>query len=317
MVDQLVIGTAHAPEQLRQCLERELAEFARHAAGRGAGAVPPQFTEHARGTWTFFACRLPLPAGRGRGPARGGHDGGREGEAIRHELRSRLARALTAYIHEEHRVHLMQRLIARRYAHLAPDERQAVLRHARERLAGLSTRDRELRRLLAERLEAYLERAEILLVEGFLRFRCREYVEELEHVVDRSVDEFLLDREYRDFVRLLKQFVDVQPPRFRVVHVLVEPSGAFRLVDEGGQPVEMPGGASTAAPADIAVTDPEDLLLSALITVGAERFVLHPRGRLRDDTLETLDQVFAGRVETCGGCERCRPRSRRPVTPGP
>lgn len=319
MVDQLVIGTAQASEPLRRRLERELAGFARDAAGSRAGLGPPQLTQHQRGSWVFFVCRLAAEPAGGRLPARAGREAGPEDDTPRLQFRDRLARGLAAYIQEEHRLYLMQRLLARRYPHLVPDERQAVLGYARARLESQPGRERQRQRLVGDRLAAYLRRAEVVLVEGFLRFRCREYVEELEQVVERAVDEFLLDREYRDFVRLLKQFVDVQEPRLGVVHVLMDPAGPFRLVDDSGRPVDVPAGASPLAPAgpDADAGDADDLLLSTLITVGAQRFVLHARGPLPAETAEMLEQVFAGRVETCGGCERCLPRSRRPVTPGP
>lgn len=317
MLDQLVIGTAQAAASLRQRLERELSGLAREAAGQQAGPGSPRLTQHERGPWVFFVCRLESASAGGRGAGRGGRESGPEEGAPRPGLRDRLARVLAAYIHEEHRLCLMQRLLARRYTHLAPDERQAVLGYARARLESQPGRERERRRMVGDRLAAYLQGAEVVLVEGFLRFRCREYVEELEQVVDRAVDEFLLDREYRDFVRLLQQFVDVQEPRLGVVHVFVDPSGPLRLVDEGGRPVDVPAGASPLAPAEADAGEADDLLLSALVTVGARRFVLHARRPLGAETAEMLEQVFAGRVETCKGCERCRPRSRHPVTPGP
>ena len=328
MLDQLVIGTAQPPDPLRHRLEQELAAFTPCALA--AGAQPPQLSEHRRGAWAFLVLRWPPAATRPRSSPRGrGAAAGAEApdaDPLRRDWRGRLVRVLTAYIHEEHRWNLMQRLMTRRYGHLAPDERLSALEYARRQLAA-GPREGELRHLLARRLDAYLAGAALVLVEGFLRFRCREYVEALELAVDRAVDEYLLDREYRDFVRLLRQFVDVQVPRLDVVHVLVEPSGAFRLVDDAGHAVPVPadgvgtGGAGGAGPGgEGGAADPEDVLLSALITVGARRFVLHlpgSRTRLRDDTRETLEQVFGSRVEHCPGCPRCRRRSRRPVTPAP
>ncbi|HEY8488658.1 MAG TPA: putative sporulation protein YtxC [Thermaerobacter sp.] len=234
---------------------------------------------------------------------------------------ARVVRALVAYIHDEHRWHLMQRLVTRRYAHLTPEERAQALAYARRHLAATPARDGELRHRLGRQVAAYLEGAGLLLIDGFLRFRCRDYVEALEVAVDRAVDEYLLDREYRDFVGLLRQFVDLQVPRLEVVHVVVEPSGAFTLSDEEGRPVSLPPGEGWApAPGDGVAPDAGDALLSALVTVAARRFVVHLRRRgqgLAGETRDMLEQVFGHRIEVCGGCARCRSRQRRPAVPAP
>ncbi|WP_207635422.1 putative sporulation protein YtxC [Thermaerobacter subterraneus] len=237
------------------------------------------------------------------------------------DWRARVVRAIVAFIHDEHRWHLMQRLVARRYAHLAPDERHQALAYARRHLATAPARDGQLRYQLSRQVAAYVEGAGLLLVDGFLRFRCRDYVEALELAVDRAVDEYLLDREYRDFVRLLRQFVDLQVPRLDVVHVVVEPSGAFTMTDEQGRAVSLPPGeAWVAGPGEGVAPDPGDALVSALVTVAARRFVVHLRRRnqgLGGDTRDMLEQVFGNRVEVCTGCTRCRPRQRRPAAPAP
>ncbi|ADU50937.1 Sporulation protein YtxC [Thermaerobacter marianensis DSM 12885] len=261
------------------------------------------------------------PAGPGGPPGTAPADPPDETAPLRRDWAARVVRAVVGYIHDEHRWHLMQRMLARRYAHLAPGERQQVLAYARRHLAAAPARDAQLRQLLSQRTAAYLEAAELLLVDGFLRFRCREYVEALEVAVDRAVDAYLLDREYRDFVGLLRQFVDLQVPRLDVVHVVVEPSGRFAMTDEAGQPVPLPPGEGGAAgPGAGVAADPGDALLSALVTVGAHRFVVHLRRRaqgLPPDTREMLEQVFGDRVQLCPGCARCRPRARRREAPAP
>ncbi|HEY8416034.1 MAG TPA: hypothetical protein VIK99_09725, partial [Thermaerobacter sp.] len=157
MLDQLVIGTAQAAASLRQRLERELSGLAREAAGQQVGPGSPRLTQHERGPWVFFVCRLESASAGGRGAGRGGRESGPEEGAPRPGLRDRLARVLAAYIHEEHRLCLMQRLLARRYTHLAPDERQAVLGYARARLESQPGRERERRRMVGDRLAAYLQ----------------------------------------------------------------------------------------------------------------------------------------------------------------
>ncbi|QIA26804.1 hypothetical protein DYI95_004095 [Thermaerobacter sp. PB12/4term] len=289
--------------------------------GNGAAGAPSRPGGDPNGVAAAEWVTTP-PAGTGAGPAgRGESVPASEADPLFRDWRARVVRAIVAFIHDEHRWHLMQRLVTRRYAHLAPDARHQALAYARRHLAAAPARDGQLRYQLSRQVAAYVEGAGLLLVDGFLRFRCRDYVEALELAVDRAVDEYLLDREYRDFVRLLRQFVDLQVPRLDVVHVVVEPSGAFTMTDEQGRAVSLPPGeAWVAGPGEGLAPDPGDALVSALVTVAARRFVVHLRRRnqgLGGDTRDMLEQVFGNRVEVCTGCTRCRSRQRRPAAPAP
>ena len=59
-------------------------------------------------------------------------------------------------------------------------------------------------------------------MEGFIRFRLKDYIEELKYIIDGSVDELLIDREYNEFIKLLRYFVEIQEPKVEEVHVLLE-----------------------------------------------------------------------------------------------
>jgi hypothetical protein len=47
-------------------------------------------------------------------------------------------------------------------------------------------------------------------LDGFLSFRLKEYRGRLAEVVDKAVDEYMMDMEYKEFIRVLRYFVDVQ-----------------------------------------------------------------------------------------------------------
>ena len=69
-----------------------------------------------------------------------------------------------------------------------------------------------------------------IVIEGFIRFRLKEYIGELKEAADRAVDDFNR-KEYREFVQLLKYFVDIQESKIDTVHVLINDDGVFKLCD--------------------------------------------------------------------------------------
>lgn len=54
----------------------------------------------------------------------------------------------------------------------------------------------------------------------------------MEEIIDNAVDDFLIEREYKEFIRLLKYFVEIQDPKFNVVHVVMEYDDNYMLLDE-------------------------------------------------------------------------------------
>ena len=48
----------------------------------------------------------------------------------------------------------------------------------------------------------------------------KDYIEQLEESVDKAIDEYLMDKEYREFIKLLRHFVDLQEPKRDVVNIV-------------------------------------------------------------------------------------------------
>ena len=59
----------------------------------------------------------------------------------------------------------------------------------------------------------YLSQNNCINIDGFINFRLQDYIEDLNKVIEQAVDELLLEKEYQEFIMLLKYFVDIQEPR--------------------------------------------------------------------------------------------------------
>jgi len=223
-----------------------------------------------------------------------------------------VANALSDIILGDWRKALLRKIIRTNYYYFDEEEQEHILKHAASTLeegrvpGGNGSSSFNCKQSIRHKILDYLTAHDQLVVDGFITFRLKEYMEELEDAVDRAVDDFLLEREYKEFIRLLKHFVDVQEPTVDQVHVLLSNSGTFSLVDDQNQVlnreylkdfvVEMTDG-------DI---NYEDLLISALVTIAPRKIVIHcPPDRQGSDAVVTVNNVFAGRVTLCQGCSRC------------
>lgn len=163
---------------------------------------------------------------------------------------------------------------------------------------------------IQQRLADYLQRHDSVVVDGFVTFRLKDYVEELALAVDRAVEDFLLEREYREFIGLLRHFVTNHAERPTVAECILAADGMFRLEDERGRVLAPDVVDDLAMGPGRGEVAPEDLVVSALITVAPRRVRLHlPDGAtpLSGDAIDSLREVFFGQVDICAGCSRCRP----------
>ncbi|MDA8442619.1 MAG: putative sporulation protein YtxC [Peptococcaceae bacterium] len=163
---------------------------------------------------------------------------------------------------------------------------------------------------LVQKLLEYLEISNKLILDGFIKFRLKEYQEELQTAIEVAVDEFMVEKEYLEFVRLLRYFVDIQEPKIDTLHVLVKKSGGFQLFDENRQFITNDYFEDFATDlVDNEITY-EDLLISALITIAPKFVVLHTPQFKESETIRTIRNVFDERVSNCQGCALCNSETR-------
>jgi putative sporulation protein YtxC len=274
-VERVVVGVSE-PDGIQLDLRRALEPLAaRGAAVSVAGAE--------RGGVHFVDCRAePAPA------------------APASDFREAVASALAAWVVTAHEGRRLRRLVASRYGYLEPPWQTAILERA-ERALGAGDGDRAAARFDRVRaaLRSYLDGHELVLVEGFVTFRLKGYLEELALAVDRAADELAAERELRAFLSLLRRLVGARSARPGACECVVGPDGAFSLEDADGRVMAL--GAPGGGP------DWEDRLLSALVAAAPRHLRLHLRrgAAVSPYALEAMRAVFLGAVELCPGCGRC------------
>ncbi len=272
----LAIGTAienqSATEQLAHCLktgglEIELANL---------------------GQWIFLGCKL---AG---------------GELVESNLlRSFVADAVAELLVNQQQKELATKILRHHYRGFTPSERESIINRSIEILnldpetgEEDTRRQRQRRNLVYARLMECLAGRPQIVLEGFVRFRLKEYYRELKLAVDLAVEEHTQDQEYQDFISLLRSFVEIQPPQFQLIHV-IDQGNEYLLLDE--LEAEL---APEFLEEPLPGMEPEDSLLSNLITLAPQAIVLHFSAK--KEIGQTIIQVFEEHVSICQGCNLCR-----------
>jgi len=275
------IGAAHHQELLKNQLDREL----RALESRG---LKIRLQEKPLGWLTFLNCSI---SGSGK---------------METVIRRRVAGVITDLILNNWEATLLQHIIRENYYYFNEDEKGTIFDYARKKLNVCGYSRKHSRVLILRRLTEYMEANNNINIDGFIRFRLKDYVNELYDVADQAADDFIMDREYQEFIELLKYFVEVQDPKAELVNVVLKPNGAFKLFDEHEQVINSDYLEEFMLNITENEINYEDMLISALITVAPKNIVFHPgSGTMPRNTVDTVSSVFGGRVTVCDGCPLC------------
>lgn len=214
-----------------------------------------------------------------------------------------LSPVLADYLMNAYEGMLLNRVAKRNYGYLRPDERREIIILAQKKLKEndqnfFDTVIRIRRRnLVTRKLADFLNQSNHIILEGFVTFRMQEYVKELEEIVDWAVRQYLVEKEYQEFIRLLSCFVQMQKPKFQCVHVIAEKDSSFSIYDENMERISDQWFHDLAEDQTDGVIKEEDLLISFLISAAPKQVIVHNASEITNkELLETVQQVFAGRV---------------------
>lgn len=227
-------------------------------------------------------------------------------------LKTYISNALADYIIRQYEERLLTRIINGNFCYFNAGERKEILGRA---LNIIRNEDKTFinslfqirrRNVIIRRLMDYFDNSNNIILDGFVNFRLKEYIKDLEDVVDKAVDDFLMDREYREFIRLLRYFVDIQEPKIDTVHVIVGYDNRYTLLDGSKKEITNECIQEYVNEISEGEINYDDLLVSSLITFAPRKIVIHCTGQIRNkELMETIKNVFAGRVVMCQGCDIC------------
>ncbi len=188
------------------------------------------------------------------------------GPAAKKSSCSQVGRILAEYTLTEQEPQMLCEYYRKECGLKDPVELDALIAEAVALLDG-QAREKRLRKLAA-RFAAFLEESERVHVDGFIRFRLKDYLAEVLEAAETAWEEKKLERQYEEFMELLRSLADWQEPGISVVHVLHGGGHAFRLLDENMRPLQ--GGAS-----DGEQNGEENELVSRLLSVSPEQVHIH------------------------------------------
>lgn len=151
----------------------------------------------------------------------------------------------------------------------------------------------------------YLHENKKVILQGFVDFRISPYIKSLDYATDISVNNFIIEREYNEFISLLKLYIHSKPSSRKIIHLIYINKESI-LLDENKNIIPMfENNFDSKYLSDISFSS-NDITLNTLLNIIPKELHIHLISDEDDEFIETLKLIFEDRIQICTDCNICR-----------
>ncbi len=149
-----------------------------------------------------------------------------------------------------------------------------------------------------------------LYLKGFITFRLKKYITILEKIVDDAVKQYLIEKEYNEFVSLLKIYIKSEESKIDLVHLIYTPESKQIkpiLLDKNKNNIKIDINLLNAKYLSDISFSSSDMILNTLLNLLPKKIYIHLLSdNYKDEFISTLELIFDNRVTICKDCDICR-----------
>ncbi len=215
---------------------------------------------------------------------------------------------LAEYMIERYETKLLKRILEEDYSDLSSLKKRELLKNISRFTDDPEFGYEARKRAIALSVYDYLKEDRTMLIDGFVSFRLKEYELLLYKMTERFIEQYTAQKEYEEFIGLLKYFVNVQSVRPEMVQICVKEKEGYRILNESGTDITEKCFADFLE-GEFLLTEEtyDDLLISILITLAPKNITVHGSENIKNKELfKTIKSVFAGNIHDCAGCPFCK-----------
>lgn len=149
----------------------------------------------------------------------------------------------------------------------------------------------------------YFAENKYVILDGFVNFKLKDFIKELDSVVDMCVNKFILDKEYNEFISLLKAYIQTTQSNSNIIHLIYKNQESI-LLDSSKNVIRFDNDfINQKYLSDISFSS-NDFALNSLLTLLPKKLYVHLIDK-EDDFINTLKLIFGSRIFICTDCDLC------------
>ena len=196
---------------------------------------------------------------------------------------------------------ILKRIINVNYFYFDEFERNIIYDDCNE---FLKQDDVEINETIFKQIKNYIKENKNIVLEGVVNFRINDYVKILDNIVDMALNKYIIEKEYKEFINLLKIYVNTTGTKADIMH-LIYTNGESILLDKDKNIVHIDKNISnTKYLSDISFSS-NDIALNTLLSILPKKLIIHIIDK-EDEFINTLKLIFDDRIEICKACNICK-----------
>lgn len=198
---------------------------------------------------------------------------------------------------------LVRNLIEYNYFYFNDIEKQKILDNCMDLFNEMDTYEEKYHAIYSS-LDSYLLEHHSLVLTGFVNFRLKNYRDILDYNTDLSVSNFLIEREYHEFIDILHLYVNSKESKMDIVHLVYSNKDSV-LLDCNKDLIPIDNSLLDAKYLSDISFSSNDYCLNTLLNILPKKLHIHLVNGYEDEFITTLKLIFDSRVSICTDCDIC------------
>ena len=196
---------------------------------------------------------------------------------------------------------IMKRIINTNYFYFDEYEKKIILENCKKLI---EIEDEERKEKLYILIEKYMKENKSIVLDGIINFRIKEYIQELDNIVDMAVNQYIIEKEYTEFINLLKVYVNTTEAGIDVLH-LIYINGESILLDVDKNIVPLSKNIFNAKYLSDITFSSNDYALNTILGLLPNKLEIHLIDE-EDEFINTLKLIYEDRIYICKDCNICK-----------
>ena len=148
----------------------------------------------------------------------------------------------------------------------------------------------------------FLEHSSCVL-DGFINFRLFNYKNFINLILENTINDYILKKEYAEYVNLLYEYISIQEPQSESIHLIYGTDS--KLLLDSSKNVITDTTNSQIYLSDFSFSS-NDFILNSLLSLLPKKLYIHLNNIEEDNFINFLKLIFKDRFIICNNCNICK-----------
>lgn len=145
-----------------------------------------------------------------------------------------------------------------------------------------------------------------IYLQAFIDFRLKDYIAFINTQLDLAVNKFLIDKEYLEFVNILKLYIKSESENSKIEHLhLIYKNKNSIIIDDNKNIVSCNDNIKKSKYVSDISFSANDYALNTLLSLVPKKITIHLVDSYPDEFINTLVLIFQDKVKICEDCDIC------------